>query len=69
MACEPVDLIFGRSASEVLCAEVVVERAIAEHVVGGGEDGGRDGADGLLGARVGAAGARTELVGSFPFCG
>ena len=31
-------------------AEVLVEGAVAEHVVGGGQDRGGDGTDGLLGA-------------------
>jgi len=47
---EPLGVGFGRGASEVVWPEVLVEGAIAQHVVGGGEDGGCDGADGLLGS-------------------
>ena len=42
-------LAFG-SVVEVVCAEVLVEGAVFEHVVGGGEDGGGDRADGFLGS-------------------
>src|SRR5262245_38714040 len=41
------------AAHEVLGAEVAVRHAVAEHVVGGAEHGGRDGEDGLLGAAAG----------------
>src|SRR3982074_881849 len=39
---------FGRTAIEVVCAEVVVLGAVLEHVIDGGEDRGGDGADGFL---------------------
>src|SRR5574342_1006102 len=40
-------------AVEVKGAEVAVLDAVAEHVEGGGEHGGRDGQDGLLGSTAG----------------
>jgi hypothetical protein len=39
---------------EVVCAEVLVEGAIVEHVVSGSEDGSGDSTDGLLGAAAGS---------------
>src|SRR5881394_2335968 len=39
---------FGRTAIEVVCAEVVVLGAVLEHVIDGGKDRGGDGADGFL---------------------
>ena len=50
LADEAVGLILGGGAAEVVGAEVLVEGAVAQHVVGGGENGGGDGADRLLGA-------------------
>ena len=41
------------SAVEVIGAEVLVERAVLEHVVDGAQEGGGDGADGFLGASAG----------------
>ena len=38
------------SAVEVIGAEVLVERAVLEHVVDGAQEGGGDGANGFLGA-------------------
>ena len=38
------------SAVEVIGAEVLVERAVVEHVVDVAQEGGGDGADGFLGA-------------------
>jgi hypothetical protein len=46
-------LPFG-AVVEVVCAEILVEGSIFEHVVSGGEDGSGDGADGLLGPTPGA---------------
>ena len=37
----------GGVTVEVVGSQVLIERAVAEHVVGGGEDRGGDGADGL----------------------
>src|SRR3954454_22233172 len=50
LACEAAGLGFGRGASKMVWAEILVEGAVAKHVVGGGQDGSRYGADGLLGA-------------------
>ena len=44
---------------EVVCAEVLVEGAIFEHVVSGSEDGSGDSTDGLLGA---AAGSNAQVL-------
>ena len=44
---------FG-AAVEVIGAEVLVEGAVLEHVIGGAQDGGGDRADGLFGASTGA---------------
>src|SRR3982750_2044175 len=49
LACEAAGLGFGRGASKMVWAEILVEGAVAKHVIGGGQDRGRDGADGLLG--------------------
>jgi hypothetical protein len=38
---------------EVIAAEVLVHRAVLEHVVDGGKDGGGDGHDRLLGGPAG----------------
>ncbi len=35
---------------ELVGAEILLEGAVAKHVVGGGQDGGSDGTDGLLGS-------------------
>src|SRR6266849_492853 len=43
-------LLFGRTANEVIAAEVLVHRPVLEHVVDGGKDGGDDGHDRLVGA-------------------
>src|SRR5260370_24931992 len=43
-------LLVGRTAIEVIAAEVLVHRPVLEHVVDGGKDGGGDGHDRLLGA-------------------
>src|SRR6266853_4735676 len=43
-------LLVGRTAIEVIAAEVLVHRPVLKHVVDGGKDGGDDGHDGLLGA-------------------
>jgi len=45
LAGEAVGLNFGRGTAEVIVAEVLVEGAVAEHVVGGGQDRGGDGTD------------------------
>jgi hypothetical protein len=50
---------------EVVCAEVLVEGAVFEHVVGGGEHGSGNGADGFLGSAPGAECAGTEPGDSF----
>ena len=39
---------FGRAAIEVVGAEILMRRAVAQHVVDGGKNGGGDGADRLL---------------------
>jgi hypothetical protein len=44
---------FG-SVVEVIWAEILIERAVFEHVVGGGEHGGGNRSDGLFGAALGA---------------
>jgi hypothetical protein len=46
-------LAFG-ALVEVVCAEVLIEGAVFEHVVGGGEDGSGDGDNGLLWITPGA---------------
>ncbi len=46
---ETVSLKLWR-AVEMVCAEVVVDGAVTQHVVDRGKDGCRHGADGLLGA-------------------
>src|SRR5215468_6742200 len=46
-------LLVRGTAIEVIVAEVLVRRAVLEHVVDSGEDGGGDGHDGLLGAAPG----------------
>ena len=55
--CEPAqeaaDGVFAVPAVEVGWAEVAVCDAVSEHEVGGGEHGGCDGDDGLLGAAAG----------------
>jgi len=50
LAGETIGLHFGRGAAEVVGAEVLVEGAVTEHVVGGGQDRGCDSADRLLGS-------------------
>src|SRR5260370_23443983 len=73
-ALETVDeaqnvLAFG-ALVEVVCAEVLIEGAVFEHVVGGGEDGSGDGDDGLLGATPGAQAQELSLeVTSVFACG
>jgi hypothetical protein len=47
---EELDLGGLSVAIEVVGAEVLVERAVGDHVVGGREDRGGDGSDGLLSA-------------------
>jgi hypothetical protein len=47
-------LLAGGVALEVVAAEVVIRRAVLEHVVGGGQDRGDDGHDRLLGAAPGS---------------
>src|SRR5260370_41833813 len=55
--CQPFDqaifLLVGGPALEVVAAEVLIHRAVLEHVVDGGKDGGDDGHDRLLGAAPG----------------
>ena len=46
-------LLVGGTAMEVIAAEVLVHRAVLEHVVDGGKDGGGDGHDRLLGGPAG----------------
>jgi hypothetical protein len=46
-------LLVGGLALEVVAAEVVIHRAVLEHVVDGGQDGGDDAYDGLLAAALG----------------
>src|SRR3954469_25730972 len=50
LACEAAGLGFGRGASKMVWAEILVEGAVARHVIGGGQDGSRYGADGPLGS-------------------
>src|SRR5215210_9404502 len=50
LAYETAGLGFGRGASKMVWAEILVEGAVAKHVIGGGQDGGGYGADGLLGS-------------------
>jgi len=50
LAGEAVGLNLRRGAAEVVGAEVLVESAVTEHVISGGQDRGGDGADGLLGS-------------------
>jgi hypothetical protein len=60
---------FG-AAVEVVGTEIVIEGAVLEHVVGGGEDRGGDGADRLFGAapRAQAMELRLEIAAVFA-CG
>src|SRR5712671_580205 len=55
--CQPFDqalfLLVDGPALEVVAAEVLIHRAVLEHVVDGGKDGGDDGHDRLLGAAPG----------------
>ncbi len=41
------------SPVEVVGAEILIERAVLEHVTDGAQEGGGDGADGFLGASAG----------------
>src|SRR3954462_5909952 len=50
LECEAAGLGFGRGASKVVWAEILIEGAVAKHVIGGGQDGSCYGADGLLGS-------------------
>src|SRR3712207_6163544 len=50
LAGEVLRLLLWRAPVEVVGAEVAPEGAVAQHVPEGGEHGGGDGADGLLGA-------------------
>src|SRR3712207_9494369 len=54
---------FG-AAAEVVGADILVEGAVAEHVVGRGQDGRGDGADGLLRAAAGAQALELRLQGA-----
>jgi hypothetical protein len=54
-------------AVEVIGAEVLVEGAVGEHVVGAGEDGCGDGADGFFGAAPGAQANGIASGDSCPF--
>src|SRR3954465_14295488 len=50
LACEAAGLGFGRGASKMVWAEILVDGAVAKHVIGSGQDGRCYGADGLLGS-------------------
>ena len=50
MLGEAVSLGLWGYTAEVIGPEVVIECAVAEHVIGGGENGSSDGADRLLGS-------------------
>ena len=50
LAGETVGLGLWRGTAEVFGAEVLVEGAVPEHVIDGGQDRGGDGTDGLLGS-------------------
>src|SRR5258708_37980609 len=54
-------LLIGGTAIEVIAAEVLVHRAILEHVVDRGKDGGDHGHDRLLGAAPGFDAAKLSL--------
>src|SRR5258708_4292358 len=54
-------LLIGGTAIEVIAAEVLVHRAILEHVVDRGKDGGDDGHDRLLGAAPGFDAVKLSL--------
>jgi len=50
---QPQRLLAFVAVVEVVCAQFLVECAVLEHVIGGGEHGGGDGANGLFGAAPG----------------
>jgi hypothetical protein len=53
-ADKPEDVLAFSPVVEVIGAQVVVEGSAFEHVIGGGEDRGSDGADGFFGAATGS---------------
>src|SRR6476620_2676165 len=50
LADEAIGLVLGCGAVIVVGTEILVEGAVAKHVIDGGQDRGSDGTDGFLGA-------------------
>src|SRR4051812_17069997 len=69
LACEAADLGFGRGASKMVWAKILIEGAVAKHVIGGGQDGGCYGADGLLGSAAVAQALELSLKVAALFAG
>src|SRR4051812_30840165 len=69
LACEAADLGCGRGASKMVWAKILIEGAVAEHVIGGGQDGGCYGADGLLGSAAVAQALELSLKVAALFAG
>jgi hypothetical protein len=59
---------FGLSV-EMVGAEIVIEGAVPEHVVGRGEDRGGDSGDRVFGATPGAQAMELRVADSCRFCG
>src|SRR4051794_41595367 len=68
-ADEPPGLDLLGAAVEVVGAEVRVDGAVLQHVVGRGQDRGRHRTRPLSSARGGRAGGGTGPAGSWPSCG
>ena len=59
-------MLVGGVALEMVAAEVLIHRAVLEHVVDGGQDRGDDGHDRLLGAAPGFEAMKLGLqIGPF----
>src|SRR3954467_795434 len=69
LACEAADLGFGRGASKMGWAKILIEGAVAKHVIGSGQDGSRYGADGLLGSAAVAQALELSLKVAALFAG
>src|SRR3954466_7701776 len=69
LACEAADLGCGRGASKMVWAKILIEGAVAKHVIGGGQDGGCYGADGLLGSAAVAQALELSLKVAALFAG
>src|SRR3954467_11137010 len=69
LACEAAGLGFGRAASKVVWDEILVEGAVAKHVIGSGQDGGCYGADGPLGSAAVAQALELSLKVAALFAG